>query len=181
VDDKQLQSLVRRHIIFALEDDLRGGELLMKKVWEQCETDDDVVAAKHELEEIIELLHDRDRRPPSALASTMVIAAAHFDSNSLREEFRLSNLAASQRARWCADDPGAPPLTCRYCGKHWKRWAGSKLDGHAACIVTDDFKEHLSEILRSPTVSYQEIADAIGVTPSVIRAWTFPIRGKTKT
>ena len=181
MDDKQLQSLVRRHIIFALEDDLKGGELLMKEVWERCETDDDVVAVKHELEEIIEVLHERDRWGSRELASMAVPAAASFNSVSLRDEFRLSNLAASQRARWCADDPGAPPRTCRYCGKHWKRWAGSKLDGHAACIVTEDFKEHLSEILRSPTVSYQEIADAIGVTPSVIRAWTFPIRAKSKT
>lgn len=178
MDEKQLQSLVRRQIIFALEADLRGGELLMKEVWEQCETDDDLVAAKHELEEIIELLHERDRWGTRGLASTTVPAAASFDPVSLRDEFWSSNRAASQRARWCADDPGAPPLTCRYCGKHWRRWAGSKLDGHAVCLVTDDFKQRLSEILRSPMVSYQEIADAIGVTPSVVRAWAGPIRAK---
>lgn len=58
----KIRSLVRRQIIFTLEDDLKGGELLMKEVWEQCETDDAVVAAKHELEEIIDFLRDRDRR-----------------------------------------------------------------------------------------------------------------------
>jgi hypothetical protein len=85
---------------------------------------------------------------------------------------------ASQRARWCADDPGADLNTCRYCGKHWRRWAGSKLDGHAACIVTGDFKHRLVILLRSPTVTYQAIAvaDAIGVTPAVVRSWTYPIR-----
>lgn len=57
-----IQALVRRQLLYYLEDDLKGGELLMKEVWEQCATDDNVVAAKHELEEIIELLRDRDRR-----------------------------------------------------------------------------------------------------------------------
>ncbi len=56
----QIQSLVRRQIIYYLKEDLEGGELLMKEVWEQCDTDDDVVTAKHELEEIIEFLRDRD-------------------------------------------------------------------------------------------------------------------------
>jgi hypothetical protein len=58
----EIRSLVRRQIIFALEDDLKGGELLMKEVWEECETDDHVVAAKHELEEVIEFLRDRENR-----------------------------------------------------------------------------------------------------------------------
>ena len=170
-----LQSLVRRQIIFALEDDLKGGEVLMKEVWEQCATDDDVVAAKHELEEIIDLLHERDRWGSREHASKGA-SATTFDLTSLRDEFRSSNRVASQRARWSADDPGAPPRTCRYCGEHWKRWAGSKLDGHAACMVTEDFKARLAEILRSPAVSYRAIADAIGVTTSVIRAWADPTR-----
>lgn len=109
---------------------------------------------------------------------TTVDVPAAFDAAALRDEYRFSNMVASQRALWCAGYPGAEPNTCRYCGKHWRRWAGSKLDGHAACIVTDDFKRRLSEILRSPSVTYQAIADAIGVTSAVVRSWTFPIRGK---
>lgn len=101
---------------------------------------------------------------------------AGFDANALRDEFRLSNMSASRRALWCADHPGAEPNTCRYCGKHWRRWMGSKLDGHAACIVTEDFKHRLRDLLRSSTVTYQMIADAIGTTPSVVRSWTFPVR-----
>lgn len=58
----QIRSLVRRQILYYLEEDLRGGELLMKEVWEECRTDEDVVCAKHELEEIIELLRERERR-----------------------------------------------------------------------------------------------------------------------
>jgi hypothetical protein len=100
-----------------------------------------------------------------------------IDAASLRDAFRLSNLVASQRARWCADDPGAEPNTCRYCGGHWRRWTGSKLDGHAACVVTEDFKQRLVEMLgASPEITYAAIAEAIGMSPAVVRSWTFPIR-----
>ena len=98
-----------------------------------------------------------------------------IDAVALRDAFRFSNMSASQRALWCSGYD-AEPNTCRYCGRHWRQWAGSKLDGHAACIVTDDFKQQLIELLRSPEVTYAAIANAIGVTPSVVRSWTFPIR-----
>ncbi|HSX22310.1 MAG TPA: hypothetical protein VLE97_05995 [Gaiellaceae bacterium] len=97
----------------------------------------------------------------------------------LRDAFRFSNMSASQRARWCSGYPGAEPNTCRYCGRHWRQWTGSKLDGHAACIVTDDFKKQLVELLRSPQVTYRAIADAIGVSQAVVRSWTYPIRSST--
>lgn len=97
-----------------------------------------------------------------------------FDPAALRDAFRHSNMSASQRARWCRDFPGADPDTCRYCGKYWRPWAGSKLDGHAACIVTEDFKKRVGELLRSsPTLTYAAIADVIGVTPGVVRSWAF--------
>ena len=99
-----------------------------------------------------------------------------IDALALRDAFRFSNMSASQRALWCSGYPGAEPNTCRYCGRHWRQWAGSKLDGHAACIVTKDFKQHLIELLRSPEVTYASIANVIGVTPAVVRSWTFPIR-----
>ena len=102
-----------------------------------------------------------------------------LDTPALRDAFRYANMAASQRALWCSGHPGAEPNTCRYCGKHWRQWAGSKLDGHAACIVTGDFKQRLAEILRSsPGMTYAALAEAIGVTPAVVRSWTYPIRNK---
>ena len=100
-----------------------------------------------------------------------------IDVAALRDAFRFSNMTASQRALWCSDHPGAEPNTCRYCGRHWRQWAGSKLDGHAACIVTEDFKQRISEILRaSPGTTYATIASAIDVTPAVVRSWTYPIK-----
>ncbi|HSX22308.1 MAG TPA: hypothetical protein VLE97_05985 [Gaiellaceae bacterium] len=62
----EIRSLVCRQLLFALEDDLRGGELLMKEVWEECSTDEHVAAAKSELEEIIKILRDRERRARDA-------------------------------------------------------------------------------------------------------------------
>ena len=99
-----------------------------------------------------------------------------FDAIALRDAFRFSNMTASQRALWCSGYPGAEPNTCRYCGRHWRQWAGSKLDGHDACIVTEDFKQRLVVLLRSSKVTYRTIADTIGVTPAVVRSWTYPIR-----
>lgn len=99
-----------------------------------------------------------------------------FDPAALRDSFHVSNLVASQHALWPPGDPEADPDKCRYCGDYWRRWAGSKLDGHAACIVTDDFKRRILELLRPSTVTYRAVAEALGVSISVVRSWTFPIR-----
>lgn len=60
--DVKIRSLVRRQLIAALQDDLAGDELLMKEVWEQCETTDHQDAAGRELVEIIEWLRDREQQ-----------------------------------------------------------------------------------------------------------------------
>lgn len=102
----------------------------------------------------------------------MKAEAPLFDATALRDEFRHSNMSASRRALWCAGHPGAEPDTCRYCGRHWRHRAGSKLDGHAACIVTEDFKHHVGAILRSsPRVTYAAIAEALGVTQGIVTSW----------
>lgn len=99
-----------------------------------------------------------------------------IDADALRDEFHAARRLTSQRARWDAADPGAPPDACRYCGRHWRRWEGSKLDGHAACIVTEDFKLRVKRLLKSPTVTYEAVGRVIGVSAAVVRSWTFPIR-----
>lgn len=98
-----------------------------------------------------------------------------FDLSSLHVAYQHARNEAARRARWEADDPGATPNTCRYCGRSWRKWAGSKLDGHAACIVPDDFKRALTAMLRGSTVTYQQVATVIGVSSSIVRSWTFPI------
>ena len=100
-----------------------------------------------------------------------------FDEAALRDAFLSSRATAAQGARWASGYPGAEPDTCRYCGQRWHQWAGSKLDGHAACVVTSDFKQRLVDMLRSsPEVTYAKVADVLGVTLAVVRAWTSPTR-----
>ena len=100
-----------------------------------------------------------------------------IDDAFLRDAFLSSRATAARAARWAPGDPGAEPDTCRYCGTRWRQWAGSKLDGHAACVVTRDFKQQLADILRaSPEMTYAKVAAALGVTPAVVRSWTYPIK-----
>lgn len=113
-----------------------------------------------------------ERRQQQAIASS----TPSIDVVALLDAFHASRRSVAQRARWEPADPGMPPLTCRYCGRYWRRWAGSKLDGHAACVVTEDFKLRVGALLRSPTVTYGAVGEVIGVTPAVVRSWTFPIR-----
>jgi hypothetical protein len=61
---------------------------------------------------------------------------------------------------------------CPYCGEWWRKWNGSKLDGHAACMVPQWFKDDLRKELASRAdVSYADVAKALGVSLSVIRSW----------
>lgn len=107
----------------------------------------------------------------------MMTSPLLFDAAALRNAFCQANLIASK----CAQQKGIllsdEQHTCRYCGRRWQRWAGSSLDGHAACIVTEDFKKRVKRLLvSSPAITYASLAAAIGVTPSVVRSWTRPIR-----
>lgn len=96
-----------------------------------------------------------------------------LDAKALCDEFFIAKQTASCRARWGADDPGAPSNTCRYCGLYWQPRVGSHLDGHAACIVPDEFKRRIGELLRSPLVTYKIIAEALGITHGIVRSWAF--------
>jgi hypothetical protein len=70
----------------------------------------------------------------------------------------------------------AVPLdTCQYCGKPWKRWAGSTLDGHTSCMVSDDFKAHLRQVLSgNARLTYRLVGQAFELSSSVVRAWVAP-------
>lgn len=94
----------------------------------------------------------------------------------LRIEFDAAKEIASDGALWNADDPSLPSNTCRYCGRRWQRWASTQFDGHATCVVSDEFKQRLRELTRSALVTYETVAKAIGVSDPVVRKWTRPIK-----
>lgn len=98
-----------------------------------------------------------------------VTRPASFDGTSLRAEY----LAARQRAQQLARGDQSDARTCHYCGRRWQPFAGSQLDGHAACLVDEGFKHRVGELLRMPSVTYAEVAGALGVTPGVVRSWAF--------
>jgi len=61
---------------------------------------------------------------------------------------------------------------CRYCGRHWRRWTGTNLDGHARCVVGDGFKAQLLAVYESdPRLGLVRLAALFECTTSVIRAW----------
>lgn len=65
---------------------------------------------------------------------------------------------------WAPDDCKA--RTCPLCGAWWKPWPGSVLPAHGRCIWTP---EAAVALLDDPRVQ-TELADALGVSISVIRA-----------
>ncbi len=71
--------------------------------------------------------------------------------------------------------PDASPIpgqSCRYCGRRHTPWFGSRLDGHALCVVSDGFKEFVGQQMRAHhRLTYAVVARAVGVTDSVVRAW----------
>lgn len=92
----------------------------------------------------------------------------------IKTQYRRARRAVDRKAKFTALE--CPQKTCRYCGRFWLQWKGSKLDGHAACVVDLLFKHTLRVVFIDPTVTYDQVAKVLGVTPSVVRSWTFPIR-----
>lgn len=99
----------------------------------------------------------------------------HHDLAAIRADFENARAEAICARSMLAVEPD----TCRYCRRWWKQWTGSKLDGHAKCIVPMWFKRQLAELYRSnPALTYEAIGNAIGVTPSVVRSWVMPISNR---
>lgn len=79
------------------------------------------------------------------------------------------------RARRClaaAPLADTPPAVCRYCGHH--RWSlpGSRLDGHAHCVVSDEFKLRVFNLLNAhPAISFRIAGEALDVDIVNVRAW----------
>jgi len=106
----EIRSLTRRQLIWYLEQGLKGDELFMKEVWEECATEADVITAKHELEEVIEILRARESAeakhgpPRDELTATQVEAFSTYPLGLLLDElvtctvrYNLGDLAADKR------------------------------------------------------------------------------------
>lgn len=98
------------------------------------------------------------------------------------DQIRLCYQVSRDNANKIADDLAAangwnetnpkPSNVCRYCGRGWRVWNNSSLDGDARCYVTLEFKCQVSDwIDANPQLSYQAVANSLGVTYSIIRAW----------
>jgi hypothetical protein len=87
--------------------------------------------------------------------------------------FLAARDSARQSAAYGSAEP--PRNTCRYCGKFWKPWPGSRLDGHSRCIVPRSFQDEIAVLWRSGAqITLPQIAALCGVTFAVARAWTCP-------
>lgn len=54
--ESEIRKAVHHQIAGALQDDLDGGESIMKEVWEDCADEDEDAIAKDELAKIIKLV-----------------------------------------------------------------------------------------------------------------------------
>ena len=92
-------------------------------------------------------------------------------------ELRVEDIAgAYASSRDIVNREAAPAADgkCRYCGRGWVRWPGSKLDGHARCLVTSDFQDALWRLwLQVPSLSSQRIAKICCVPVRYVSAWMF--------
>jgi hypothetical protein len=87
----------------------------------------------------------------------------------LREAFIVDHAECERAASLPSETPAR---TCRYCGVYWHPFPGSKLDGHANCIVSERFKRRVAAALRcQPRMTYANVGKAIGVSKGVVRAW----------
>ncbi len=93
--------------------------------------------------------------------------------------FAAARTTASGAARFA---PGkAPAHTCRYCGEFWSYYGASNNDGHAVCIVPEEFRRAVEKMWRySPTLNMQTIAGVCGVSKKTINAWIHGARRKRR-
>lgn len=103
-------------------------------------------------------------------------APLELDDVSLSRLAVLTERYHAERARVESTAMFATPTqrqdACRYCGKQWFRWVGSKMDGHVQCLVGAEFKSLVRETWHSgPRITLRAIAARLGVTTAIVRAW----------
>ena len=103
----EIRSLMRHQIVSALEEDLAGGELLTKEVWERCETQEEVTAARHELGQIVDTLRSNMQRVSPSREQMTALQVESFTTYPLEllldelvmctVRYNLGDIAADER------------------------------------------------------------------------------------
>lgn len=62
--------------------------------------------------------------------------------------------------------------TCSYCGRFWIPFGGSRLAGHATCVVSEQFQRLVEVRWRcDPRLTFGAIARTLGVSTATVVAW----------
>jgi hypothetical protein len=94
---------------------------------------------------------------------------------------QLADALRAEVARRRAAYPEIADGVCRFCGKPWPKWLGSKMDGHAACAVSPDFMRQVVAFSDEHySVSLTTIASRLGVGDGVVRAWWNIVKGNPR-
>jgi len=88
----------------------------------------------------------------------------------------LSSLAAAYLLDRAVMDECFPPIAtpdrCRYCLGPWQLWKLCRFEGHVRCVVTMPFQRRLVLFFdQNPEMTYWMVAQALGVSPAVVKAW----------
>lgn len=84
------------------------------------------------------------------------LATAYAHSHDIADKTAISDVAGK----------------CRYCGAGWIPWPGTRLNGHARCVVTADFQDELWRLwLRSKELSLAVASQLCGVPQGYIKSW----------
>ena len=96
--------------------------------------------------------------------------------NDGRARDTLTTLAeAYQLDRMLMDTVFLPILEtdrCRYCQEKWQHYANCRFPGHVRCATTIPFQHRLVQFFdEHPAMTYWSVAQALGVTGSIVKAW----------
>lgn len=100
----------------------------------------------------------------------MTAKMAKIEESDLLREYDRARKRTDAYALYTA--LAAPERKCRYCGNHRIPWAGSKLDGHAKCIVDASFKHFVGMYLSRHDVTIARVAELLNLSTAVVRSWS---------
>lgn len=64
-----------------------------------------------------------------------------------------------------------PTRPCPICGQPWSPWVGSRLPCHARCLLDDEAKLALMDLIATdPRATLTAVAEAMGISISALRS-----------